>query len=408
MITKLAQIGLVDGNPEIIGQYWDKIILTIGIWNYYLFTGDVDLLRTAYPAIVNTMAKAEREEFDAKRGLFRGAAVYGDGVSAYPEIYADSEIEGKGDTYSAIYMWPDQNPSHKAKVGFGLPMMALSTNAVYYQGYVLLSKIEKALGVKVNKNWAKKASKMRAAINKEYWNEKKQGYNYLVDEFGGCDYQEGLGWAFAMLFDVPSAEQKEAMLKTVNITPHGIAAVYPSYPRYKNKSADSYGRHSGAVWPHVQGFWADAALKAGDVNHFEKELYTLSAAAMRDKLFMEIYHPTTGLPYGGLQEPFLKDETIWFNSQRQTWSATAYLRMVLYNLCGFSFSEEGVSINPFMARSVESLDLIDLAYRDANITLSVKGKGNTVQSCTINGKKSEPFIPSNATGDVNVEIVMGN
>src|ERR1051326_1976786 len=70
------------------GQYWDAIIWAIGAWTYYLHTGDREFLALAFDAIKNSLKYFEQTEFDSTSGLFRGPAVYGDGVSAYPDRYS--------------------------------------------------------------------------------------------------------------------------------------------------------------------------------------------------------------------------------------------------------------------------------------------------------------------------------
>ncbi len=70
------------------GEYWDAIIWVIGAWHQYLFTGDKEFLEIAYNATVNSFEYFENTEFDETLNLFRGPACYGDGISAYPDIYA--------------------------------------------------------------------------------------------------------------------------------------------------------------------------------------------------------------------------------------------------------------------------------------------------------------------------------
>ncbi|UKI37027.1 MAG: hypothetical protein L6V93_02025 [Clostridiales bacterium] len=38
-------------------------------------------------------------------------------------------------------------------------------------------------------------------------------YRYLVDDFGGCDYFEGIGNSFAILFDIADDLQKKIYFK---------------------------------------------------------------------------------------------------------------------------------------------------------------------------------------------------
>ena len=108
------------------GQYWDAIIWSLGAYQYVLTTGDEPFLKIAQNAIKTTFAKLEREEYDATDGLFRGGAVYADGIAAYPDQYANGPNSG-------IEGWlenPD-NADKKADKGRGLPMKALSTNCTW-------------------------------------------------------------------------------------------------------------------------------------------------------------------------------------------------------------------------------------------------------------------------------------
>ncbi|MCD6331750.1 MAG: hypothetical protein J7L89_00600 [Bacteroidales bacterium] len=57
------------------------------------------------------------------------------------------------------------------------------------------------------------------------------------------------------------------------------------------------------------------------------ELSNLADHAVRDMQFAEIYHPYTGEKYGGIQES--NGELVqWSAANRQTWSATGYIRML--------------------------------------------------------------------------------
>lgn len=76
----------------------------------------------------------------------------------------------------------------------------------------------------------------------------------------------------------------------------GIPCLWPCFDRYRREQ--DYGRHSGTVWPPIQGFWAEAVARQGRADLFARELLVLARNADRDGEFVEIYHPDTGLPYG--------------------------------------------------------------------------------------------------------------
>lgn len=358
------------------GQYWDAIIWTAGAWAYYLYTGDKPLLDLVLHATKNSLAYFEQSEYNPATGLFRGPACYGDGVAAYPDRYAQTGGS------SSILEWPRHNLRDASTPGMGIPMQALSTNCLYFHAYRLLGKMAGVLGAPADPAWEEKAQRLKDAINLQFWDAKRGMYRYLVDEWGGCNHQEGLGSSFALLLGVASAEQSAAVLRNQVITPHGIPCVWPAFSRYQ-PDPRSFGRHSGTVWPHVQGFWAEAAARAGDEERFRFELFGLAGLAVRDGMFAEIYHPLTGEVYGGLQEGALGWR--WHSCRRQTWSATAYLRMVLMGLLGMDFSLQGIAFRPLLPSGVSHVELHGLPYRKASLHIVVNGSGTQIREFSVNG-----------------------
>ncbi len=347
------------------GQYWDKMIWTLGAWQYYLFQGDRAFLRTAYKAAANTLRQLEQDEFDETMGLFRGAAVYGDGIAAYDDDYLHTgEYEG-GAWLSNIDKWPEANPEKRAATGWGLPMMVLSTNCMYVQVYQVLQRMQQALHLPVSSSYRQKQQRLTAAINRHFWDEGQQRYRYYIDPWKACDAQEGLGLSFALLFGIATPAQVQAVLNHAVSEPAGIPCVYPSFGRYLGPDGQQVGRHSGSVWPHVQGFWAEAAAQHRRPDRFWHELAALSRHAYRDAQFRELYHPRTGLPDGGLQEDGFEKGKVraWKSCERQTWAATGFLRMVLFGLFGLHFSEAGIHIQPLVPTAYPQLRLSGLQYR---------------------------------------------
>jgi len=410
--TTLMEILIKDENKDTLigGQYWDKIIWTIGAWNLYLYHGDKSFLRTAYQASIKTLATLEKEEFDSEKGLFRGGAVYGDGIAAYDDEYTHTgEYKVDGPWLSNVDKWPEANPDKKAKTGWGLPMMTLSTNCVYAEVYSVLFKMEKELQLPQTKSFEDKAKAMKVAINSTFWNKQKNHYSYYIDPWKTCDSQEGLGISYALLFGISSRDQTVQTLLNSVVEPGGIPCVYPSFSRYLDKEAKHFGRHSGSVWTHVQGFWAHAAALNGDVKAFNHEFTTLTNHTLRDMQFREIYHPKTGIAYGGLQEDGFEKGKIreWKSTERQTWGATAYLRMVFNGLFGMNFSEKGINFKPVVPKKYENLRLTGIPYRNATLNMYVTGSGNQIKRFLLNGKESKPFLPADAKGNQVLEIEMG-
>ncbi len=400
--TLMAQIDIdEEGNIIIGGQYWDKIIWGIGAWNYYLYNYDKKFLSFSYAILKNTIKIQEERELNSELNLFRGPAVYGDGVAAYPRVYTTAENSNRNGEFSGILDWIRENP----KYGESAPMMTLSTNCIYAAVYKILHQMEKELDITSANNWLEKESQLKQSINTHFWNNTR--YDYLIDPFGGSDYQEGLGHAFAILFGIADDAQTAQIMNTIHVEPAGIPCVYPAFPRHK-KSTKSYGRHAGTVWPHVQGFWAAACRKTGNMDGFLHEFNNLTTHANRDFQFVEIYHPITGLPYGGLQEPHLAEKTEWFCAERQTWSATAYLRMILMDIIGMKFSTKGIKFTPYLPESIDSLTFGDFKYRDANISITISGQGNQIDQFTVNETETKPMINSSLNGRININIILKN
>ena len=385
------------------GEYWDAIIWVIGAWYQYLYTGDKDFLEIAYNATVNSLEYFESTEFSDEFNLFRGPACYGDGISAYPDVYAE-------DVGSGIATFAVVHKDLCEEKGVGIPIYALSTNCLYYYAYVLADKMSVALGKKPA--FSEKSDKMKKAINKYFWSESKQNYTYIFDKFGGCDYQEGIGISFAILFDVADDDKKEKIFKNTHITSHGITCVWPAFERYLSYGKKAYGRHSGTVWPHIQGFWADAAAKNSKIEIFDSEFYNQTINAVNYHQFAEIYHPDTGEIYGGIQEyggaqkESQRGIVEWRSEPYQTWRATAYLRNVYMNLLGMTFSEKGISFKPVGSKLVTDISLKNFIYRNSTLNISVKGNGNSVLSFKLNGKETDNFIPCDIADMNEIEILL--
>jgi len=388
-----------NGTLMIGGQYWDAILWTTGAWNYYLYSGDSNFLGEAFAATKNTLAQREAEEFDARRGLYRGPEVYGDGVAAYPDRYAQTGGS------SSILDWPKHNPQLASSPGYGLPMLTLSTNCAYLHAYEILPRMAKALGQPVEASWLQKAAALRAAIERNFWSAELGRYIALVDSAGNDDRQEAIGLAFAILFDVGDAERRESVFRHAVVTPAGMPELWPTFPRYA--AHGGFGRHSGMVWPHAEAFWADAAARYGHEDLFAYELTRMAEKAVRDGQFYELYNPITGERDGGLQEREGEGIVSWESQPHQTWSATGYLRLILFDLAGMHFDEGGMVFAPVLPDEIHDVKLTGIRYRNAVIYVHVQGGGSRVARMTINGRASADHrLPANASGTQHVDITM--
>ena len=370
--TLLSVLKRVGNGYQIDGQYWDAIIWAIGAYQLINVTHDMEFAAIAENAIANSLKRFEREEYDATDGLFRGPAVYGDGIAAYPDLYA-AGAEG-----SAVLSWP-YNPLNKDRVvatGYGIPMKALSTNCIYYQAYVIEAKLSVMLG-KDASEYEEKAAAMKSAINKAFWNEEKGTYDYLAYE---CDYQEAIGLAFVLMFGIADERQTTLVLQNTKVTEQGIAIVYPSFDRYF--AYGGYGRHAGVIWPHGQAFWGRACSLKGYSYGYDFELYALAEKAVRDGQFYEIYHPDTGEIYGGYQEQGPGYIGLTGSCRHQTWSATGYLSLIYYEMLGADIGETSVTFKPYLPEGVNEATVSGFRVGSATFEIVITRGGDGASEAT--------------------------
>ena len=405
-VARNTLVSVLERGPNgvfIGGQYWDSILWSVGAWTFYLYTGNRGFLRLALEATRNSLARLEQEEFDPEYGLFRGPAVYGDGVAAYPDRYAQTNGS------SSILDWPACHPDERAAKGYGLPMMALSTNCVYYQAYRLAGAMAVDAGQRSDPTWSDKAQKLRASILKHFWNPQTGAFRYLVDRWGGCDSQEGLGSSFALLFGVAEADQVGQVLDNQVVPEAGVPCVWPNFERYAAADGMRFGRHAGTVWPPIQAFWAEAAARAGRLDRFAHEFEQLTSHIARDVQCTEIYHPLTGEIYGGVQEGGTGEDGMqWASCRRQSWSATAYLRMIWLGLTGMRVSPEGAAFQPLLPPSLDEVFIQGLPYRGGRLDIFIRGQGNRLEEFKRNGISGRAFVPADITNTHVLEIRLGS
>ena len=386
--TLLSVCETVDGKNRIGGQYWDAVIWSLGAFRQWQVTADRDFLTFAADVIANTLAWKEAQEQDPADGLFRGAAVYQDGISAYDDAIAGSTT----DNSPCILDWNESPAVPRAPHGFGLPCKALSTNCVYVAAYRVVSQMLTALG-KDGKPYADKADTLSAAINRHFWNDATGRYDFMFYGDVRNDRAEGIGLAFAILFGIADKKQCDSIVANTYVSPHGIPCVWPSYQRYL--VGGNFGRHSGTVWPHVQGFWALAMLHCGHPEAFDRELRLMAEKAVRDNQLAEIYHPMTGEIYGGVQENFDEGTKLWKSCDRQTWSDTAYWSLLLYGVAGLRITPESVTVRPYLPAGVTRAELTGIRIGDLELTVRITKGG---------GFPKEKTVSRDGTGALTVEL----
>ncbi len=348
----------------------DSIVGATGAWSLYTVTGDTSLLRPCYDRTARTLQRAERDAFSPALGLYGGCASFMESDSAYPPEYANN-----GAAIAKTY--------------------ALSTNLLYYHAFVVTARMAALLGERPQPFQAK-ADALKAAINARFWMPAKGYYGYFLNASGKIeDRMEGTGEAFAILYGVADPARAKRLLHDTPTTPRGYPCLWPQYPKWTAyNTGDALYYHNGMIWPFVEGYWAWAAAREGDVATFGRELDALTVLSQQNDTFMEFYHPEDGKPDG---------------SSRQLWSAAGYLSMIYHGLFGMEFDPQGIRFAPVVPAPFHRLSLTDVRYRHCLLNITVTGQGNQVRRFLLDGKpQKKAFFDAARTGSHAIEIQLGH
>lgn len=384
---------VTDDSLRIGHQYWDKIIWTLAAHHHFLVTGDTLFLRKAYSCAARTMRELEAQCFDSAYGLFMGPAVFQDGIAGYDEPVYDPA------------KWDDSYVLHHPN---SATIKCLSTNAVYYQAYRCLYDMASLLQEprSSSADYLRRAAFLQNQILLHLYRSDQHRPYYLIDHLGRPhDYQEGLGLAFMLLFDLLPQHEAAAMVSQVYRTDHGLPCVYPSFPR---NSYERPGRHNVMIWPHVNMLYASGCARQGLWESFFFELENLADLAVNRGHgdFYEIY-TIDGEPSGGWQCGGL-----WGKKEHQTWCATGYLRLILDHIFGITLTPQGLELHPHGMPDGSEATLSNIPYRGATLTITLRGHGSKIKSCRLNGQTypSTPqsiTIPPTSQGPITIEIALG-
>lgn len=368
-------------------QQWDQVVWAVGAWHHYLVTGDRDFLQRAYEVTVNTLAAREQATVfgpDPRYGLFTGPSFFNDGISGFPAL---QELQGSEST-----SYPDVVSS-----------MYLSTNALYHAAYTCAAEMATALG-QPSEVHRDKAAAAKQAVNEHFWNAEAGTYNYELRADGTPGaYQEGTGLAFVLLFGIADDAQASAVIANARRMRWGMPDTYPHWDRY---SSGEPGRHNAIVWPLVQGLWAKALAKHGEQEGFAIETTLLAELVRESGGFWEIYNGDTGAVDGGYQARYDVLKHHWDSQPDQTWSATAFIDMMHSGLFGMAVGERGLTFAPTLPAGWGGVTLSGLAYRDARLTVRLRGSGTTIQSFELDGRPAPNRVPAVLQGEHTIEIVL--
>lgn len=331
----------------------DRMTWVLAAWEIYKSTGELEWLQTIYPIIKKSVEQDLQTLYNEEDFLASGESSFLDWrEQSYPE-------------------WMDPKDIFISK--------NLGTNIVHYATLEILYKAGEILGQKSDK-YSKVAARLKNEINVHMWLEEKGYYGqYLY----GRNYltlspkSETLGEALAVLYDVADQNMAKSIIENTPSTFYGTTCFYPQIP-----GIPPY--HNNGIWPFVQAYqtWAAARVK-----NEEAVLHGIASIFRPAMLFLtnkENFVAETG-DFNGTQ----------INSNRQLWSVAGNIAMVYRVLFGIEVSEDGLSLAPFVPKSIGGeYQLTNFKYHNASLNIKISGYGSAPKAITVNGIEKEDLVIS--------------
>ena len=324
----------------------------VGLWDYYLATGDISALEEGYETLLETMTEIENR-YNEEKGLVR--AEQSTSNDAFPE---------------------PENAGY-----------SLGSECYYMKAYDSMAKIEKLLHGEneKSKKWSKISEQLCEKIREEYWNDEA---GYFTSGPKGSEAYENQIWetsgeeaALWDKFHIATPEQKREILNSgihTAMTPYGIRLL----PHRKE-----HNHFVGPVWPVWESGFASAAAESQN----KELLLTMIAQQMRTAVLHKNFH-----------EVLEADTGKSWRWPGQLWHACGFAAQILYGVFGISYDEQGMRFNPCVPEIFKEIEIQNLNYQSAKLTVKISGTG-TVE-CVILDDEKVDFIPYSLTGNHIVHI----
>lgn len=296
-----------------------------GIWDYYLATGQNDILFEVWEKLVQNMKEADHN-FSEERHLVR----------AWQSTSNDSLEEPENEGY------------------------CLSTECYFLMAFRAMERIGTIVGEeKANiSHWKNRADTMERAIQSEYWNPE---YGYFTSGPKGSEayrrgYWEtsGVEAAISSRSGIASMEQKHCVLAALEkaaMCEYGII-LFP----YKEKK----NHFCGSVWTVWEAGFASAASECGKPGL----LHRLIAQQVRNCIINKTFYEVVDVENGHAWR--------W---PGQLWHAAGFLSMILFGIFGMEYTEEGLCFHPCIPEQYGGISLQGIRYREASLTIRSEGTG---------------------------------
>ncbi len=355
----------------------DRIIMMLAVWETYLADGNEETLEYFYNVAKNTIEQDYTVVYDKEAGLFRGETC---GLDHRDKTYGDWTGED------------DQNGIVTIAEG-----KATSTNVIFCQVMKILSEAATILGKDEAeaKAWADLAADLEEAISTRLWHDELGTYtSWEYPDWMGSPLaykQDVLANGYAVWYNIGGQEKADSIMENHTLVPFGANTVYPQ----KNAQRwTDYKYHDSGVWPGWEAILMIGAVNnANENNLLAEEIWNScirGAAACLTNYEVIDYETGEGL-----------------HSTQQLWSVAATMAGYYRVLFGMEYTTEGITFDPYVPEWMEGPFYIGgYKYRNAEIDMELRGKGDTVKAIYVNDEQVENdyVLPTDAEGYYYIEI----
>lgn len=348
----------------------DRLTWALAAWELYAVTGDREWLAESYAVIERSVTADRHAAWDASTGLVRGESSFLDWrEQSYPRWMQPADIAASP---------------------------ALGTNAVHLGARQVLARMARAMALPsaTVRGWEAEADTIRAGMRRWLWDDSLSRHSPFIAArltavtSAKSERFEALGEAMAMLTGATAREDRARVLERAPLMPFGVPTLYPFIPDIPNY-------HNGSIWPFVGSYWMWAGAEAGHGATVEHGIATTVRSAALFLTNKENLVAATG-----------HFEGTALNSDRQLWSVAGQLAVQYRVLFGLRAEENALAIRPMVPPAYAGeRRLSGLRYRDADVTVVVRGFGDGVASATLNGTPV-PYaeIPADRRGAQILEV----
>lgn len=347
----------------------DRVVWGLAAWEAYCLTGDRDWLLWVSRVLEKTCLKDE-EVLTGAAGLMKGESSFLDWrEQTYPSWMTSADI---GDSSS------------------------LSSMVLHAEARKTLARMFAELGKEGKaREWKEKGARLSGVVERFFRVPESALYGQYLYGRGYpvlSEKVDSLGNLLCVLLGQVSGAQAAALVAALPHCVYGIPCIHPQM------SDEVAPYHNRAVWPFLEGYYAQAAA----VVENERALALAFACLVRASLLCGTNKENLLLETG-------LDEGLLLSSDSQLWSIAGLLGSFYKGLFGIRPSPHSLELRPCIPESFEGThELSGLEYRGMTVTVRLEGRGRRIVRCRVNGQEGPPVIAAGMKGPVLVELELAS